>query len=301
MTSLWIPITIVAAFFQALRTGLQKQLALSLSSNASAFTRFLYGLPFALLYLIVVLVLNRRGPPPVDAAFLVWVLVGSVGQSIATALLVAAIGMRSFAVGVAYSKTEVIQAAIVGVVLLGEPPTPAAAVGILIATCGVMLMSVARGRQGFRALVASFRERAVLLGLGAGTGFAVAAVGFRGAALSLGLPSVLAAAYTLAWATVLQTVLMGAFLVWREPAQLAAALRSWRTAGLVGLTSILGSAGWFTAMTIQLVAYVRTLGLVELVFTYALTRIWFKEHVARGELWGMSAVVLGIGFVLLGR
>lgn len=300
MTGIWIPITIVAAVFQALRTGLQKQLALSLSTNASAFTRFLYGLPFALLYLMAVLLIGGHGLPPVDATFLLWVLVGSIGQSVATALLVAAIGMRSFAVGVAYSKTEVIQAAIVGLVLLGEPPTPGATIGIVIATLGVMVMSMARSKMGFRALVTALRERSVLVGLGAGTGFAVAAVGFRGAALELGLSNVvLAAAYTLAWATVVQTVTMGAFLAWREPAQLVASFRSWRTAGLVGLTSILGSACWFTAMTVQLVAYVRTLGLVELIFTYALTRLWFKERVHKGELWGMVAVVLGIGFVLL--
>ena len=226
--------------------------------------------------------------------------VGSIGQSVATSLLVAAIGIRSFAVGVAYSKTEVIQAAIVGLLLLGEPPTPGATVGIVIATLGVMVMSLARTRLGFKALVTALGERAVLIGLGAGTGFAVAAVGFRGAALALGLSNVVvAAAYTLAWATVVQTVTMGAFLAWREPAQLVAALRSWRTAGLVGITSILGSACWFTAMTVQLVAYVRTLGLVELIFTYALTRVWFKERVHPGELWGIVAVVLGIGFVLL--
>ncbi|MDF1585078.1 DMT family transporter [Marinimicrococcus flavescens] len=300
MQDLWIPVTIAAALFQTLRTAVQKYLAGRLSTTASAFTRFAYGAPFALAYLAGLAAWQDAAVPAPDLAFVGWVLLGAVAQIIATGLLIAAVTLRNFTVGVAWSKTEILQAALVGIVLLGEPVGPVGTAGIMLATAGVMLMSLAKSGQGWRALLAGLTERAALVGIGAGAGFAISAVGFRGAALSLGLENpIFAASVTLAWATTLQTLLLGAWLAWREPGQLMLVLRSWRISGLAGLASVLGSGCWFTAMTIQVVPYVRTLGLVELVFTYLLTVFWFRERPKLRELLGVLAMAGGIAMVLL--
>lgn len=300
MQDLWIPVTIAAALFQTLRVAVQKYLTGQLSTTASAFTRFAYGAPFALLYMAGLALVGDVAVPAVEPGFLVWVLAGAVSQIVATALLIAAVTLRNFTVGVAWSKTEILQAALVGIVLLGEPVGLAGSVGIMLATAGVMLMSLAKGGQGWRPLLAGLTERSALVGIGAGAGFAVSAVGFRGAALSLGLDDpVFAAAVTLAWATTLQTLILGAWLAWREPGQLGLVLRSWRVSGIAGITSVLGSGCWFTAMTIQLVPYVRTLGLIELIFTYLLTVFWFHEKPRLRELMGVLAMTAGIALVLL--
>src|SRR4030066_78745 len=67
------------------------------------------------------------------AEFWPWIVTGAVAQILATALMLAAMNDRSFVVTIAYTKTEPVQTAIFGLVLLGDRLTPALAVAILIA------------------------------------------------------------------------------------------------------------------------------------------------------------------------
>jgi drug/metabolite transporter (DMT)-like permease len=67
---------------------------------------------------------------------------------------------------------------------------------------------------------------------------------------------------------------------------------------LVGLTSFLDSAGWFTAFTLQIAAYVRTLGLVELAFTLLISRYAFRERARPVEIIGLAMLVISIAAVL---
>ena len=59
------------------------------------------------------------------------------------------------------------------------------------------------------------------------------------------------------------------------------------------------SAGWVTAMAIEPVAHVRTLGLVELLFSYAVSRRLFREHLKPIELAGVLLLTLGLVIVTL--
>ena len=59
------------------------------------------------------------------------------------------------------------------------------------------------------------------------------------------------------------------------------------------------SAGWFTAFALEPVAHVRTLGLVELVFSYAVSRRLFLEKVSRTELAGMALIAAGVAVIVL--
>lgn len=299
MEQVWIPITVAAALCQSVRTALQKALAGKVSTNASAFVRFAYGAPFALVYLLALAFAMGVAPPAPSGRFLLCVVAGSVAQIVATSLLIHVLGKRNFPVGVAYSKTEVIQAAVFGLVFLDDRLTLWGAAAILTGTLGVMLFSIARGPVGAAALVSAWTSRTALLGILSGACFGLSAVGFRGASLAAGLESpFLSAAYALAWSTVLQSLMMAAWLQVREREQWAKLARVWKPSALAGIASVLGSAGWFTAMTLVPVAYVRTLGLVELLFTFALSVFWFRERPRRREAVGVVLLVCGIAMVL---
>ena len=299
MTWLWIPLTIGAALLQSLRSAVQRHLTRVLSTNGATFTRFAYGLPLAVLYILLLTEgLGSAWPSPAKD-FWLWVATGSIAQILATALLLLVFRWKNFAVGVAYAKTEVVQAALFGLVFLGEHVTWLGALAILLGTMGVMLFSLKQDAHPLRAFLTGWLERPALLGLVSAALFGVSAVGFRAASLSLGHQSpIVAAAFTLACSAAIQTAMMALYLRLREPGQITKVAKAWRLASLSGITGIVGSAGWFTAMTLQQVAYVRTLGLIEMLFTFAIAVLFFKEHPRRAEILGIALLVAAIGLVL---
>lgn len=296
---LWIPITVAAALFQCLRTALQKFLKGRMSTSASTFTRFAFGMPLAVLYVLGLVLVGGYAAPQPGPAFFAWVVTGGLAQIVATGLLLHVLSFRNFPVGVAYTKTEVVQAAVFGLIFLGDHLTAWGSASILISTLGVMLVSLVASGNPLRALLTGWMERSALLGIASGGFFAVSAVGFRAASLSLEYPNpIVAAAYTLAFATSIQSIVLGAYLAWREREQFRNLAAAWRPSLMAGVMSVLGSAGWFTAMTLQTVAYVRTLGLVELIFTFLLSALWFREKPRSTEIAGVALVVLGIAMIL---
>ncbi len=309
---LWVPITIAAAFLQNLRSALQKHLrGGGLSTSGATYVRFAFGVPFAVVYAAALAGLGGGPVPGPNAAFALYCAGGGLAQILGTALLIQAFAHRNFAVGMAYSKTEAVQTAVFGIVILGEPIGLNATIAILISLAGVLALSLARTATAtadaahppparlLRDLLAS---PAALLGIASGAGFALAAVSYRAAALSLPSGNVpVRAAFTLVCVITLQTLAMTVYIAWREPGQLAAVWRARRTALWVGLSGMLASAGWFTAMTLQNAALVRALGQIELVFTFAASRYAFRERTTPTELAGIALVIAGILILLLGR
>ncbi|HSD52617.1 MAG TPA: DMT family transporter [Burkholderiales bacterium] len=298
--SLWIPVTIWAAFAQTLRNAAQRSLTDALGTLGATLVRFLYGLPFAALWLWVVQALGGFALPAPNARFAVWVVVGAIAQMVATALLLRVMAERNFALGVAYSKTEIIQVALFGLAFLGDPVTAVAAAAIACGTLGVLLIAPADKERPLRALVAGWTSRTALVGLGSGASFALSAVGYRGAALALEATSFLiAAAFTLLVAQVIQTCLLGGWLLARDPAVVVRVFREWRASLFAGFMGAAASAGWFTAMAIEPVAHVRTLGLIELVFSAVVSRRFFRERMTRREIVGMLLLAAGVVIVTL--
>jgi drug/metabolite transporter (DMT)-like permease len=297
---LWIPVTIWAAFAQTLRNAAQRSLIDTLGTLGATLVRFLYGLPFAARWLWIVHRLGEFALPVPNARFAVWVTVGAVAQMVATALLLRVMAERNFALGVAYSKTEIIQVALFGLAFLGDPVTAATAAAIVCGTLGVLLLAPADKERPWRALVAGWTSRTALIGLGSGAAFALSAVGYRGAALALeGAPFLMAAAFTLLVAQVLQTVLLGGWLLARDAAVVGRVIRAWRASLFAGFMGTAASAGWFTAMAIEPVANVRTLGLVELLFSAIVSRRFFRERMTRREMAGMLLIVAGVVIITL--
>jgi drug/metabolite transporter (DMT)-like permease len=292
---LWIPVTIWAAFAQTLRNATQRRLTAELGTLGATLVRFLYGLPFALLWFWAVLAWTGDALPRPGAAFMAWGALGALSQIAATALLLRTMQERNFALGVAYSKTEVVQVALFAYVALGDRVGAAALVAIACATVGVLLLSPADKERPLRALLSGWTGKPALLGLASGCAFAFAAVGYRGAALAIDHANYLtAAATTLAMALALQTVVLGGWLLARAPATVAGVFREWRPSLFAGFMGAAASAGWFTAFAIEAAANVRTLGLVELIFSYLVSLKLFRERLSAMELAGIALIALGV-------
>lgn len=291
----WIPITIAAAFLQNLRSALQKHLRSSLGTRGASFVRFGFGFPVAVVYVSALHWIAGYRFPALNLNFAFWAVVGGLAQIYATILLVHLFSLRNFAVGTAYSKTEPVQAALFGFLLIGEKLTLGAVLAIIVGVFGVMLISMARSPLSPKSLLTALTGRTALIGIASGGVFGISAVAYRSAALSLDGPNpVMQAAVTLACVTGFQTVYMLIWMLGTDRGEIVRVAKSWRSSALVGLAGVLGSACWFTAMALQPVAYVRALGQVELVFTFIASWFLFKERLNLREFLGCLLIVGGI-------
>ncbi len=296
----WIPITIFAAFFQNVRTAMQKYLKDRLSTGGATYVRFLYGAPFALIYILGLDHFTSLSIPEPNGEFGIFMAMGGIAQILATGLLVSLFSLKNFAVGTTYSKTETVQAAIFGIVILGESVGLGGSLAIAISFVGILLISMSSSSFTLRDFLSGWTTKAAAYGLLSGAFFGISAVSYRAAALALGGEgAVMQAAFTLVCVLFFQTAVMTVYLPIREPGQLMKVIKAWRVAILVGLTGMLGSVGWFTAMTLQNAAYVRALGQIELVFTFIASYYYFKEKTNKIEATGIGLIVVGILVLLL--
>ncbi len=300
MFELWIPLTIAAAFFQNLRSALQKHLKSKLSTGGAAYVRFLYALPFAILYCWGLTTFGNFPIPAVNTEFLMYCFLGGLSQIIFTFLLVYLFSFKSFAVGTTYSKTETIQVAILGLVLLGDKLSISAVIAIVISLFGVMILSAAQSKITPKNLLAGLFEKQTLIGLICGAFLGASAVFFRGATLALeDTDFIMRAAFALGVGLTMQTVGMGIYLRLKEPGQLTKVIVHWPPALAVGIAGVLASIGWFTAFTLQNAAYIRALGQIELIFTFIASVLIFKEKTSRLEVIGILLVAAAILILLI--
>ena len=298
---LWIVVTIAAAFFQTVRFMLQKLLSASaLSSAGATFARFLYSAPMVVVFLALYCVATDSLLPATTLRYWLFALSGGLSQILATLCVVMLFQSRNFAVGITFKKTEVIQTALVGWVLLGESISSLGVGVIVIGLIGVLMLSETPGLSGdwWRRIC----NRASGLGVLSGFLFAISGVCYRGATLELASEDpLLRAGMTLACVTSAQLIAMALWLRLFEPGQISAVWGARRTAAWIGLTSMAGSFCWFTAFTLQTVAYVNALGQIELVFSLLATVFFFKEPITRRELYGLgvlSVSILGLIMVI---
>jgi len=247
----WVAVTLMAASAQAVRFMLQKHLKSTKLSTAGAMIAVVYAQT------------TGQGAPDIPASFWPSAIAGGLSQILATMCVVAIFAHRNFAVGITFKKTEVILAAIVGLVVLGDVVTLPVLGAIIIVLSGLL--------------------------------FAFSGVGYRGASLSLGEGDVFyRAIVTLAFVTAFQVVVMAIWLALRERAEIARVLAAWRVAGLVGITSMIGSIGWFTAFTMQTVALVKAVGQVELILSLLATMLVFGEAISKREWQGLVLIAASV-------
>jgi drug/metabolite transporter (DMT)-like permease len=292
---LWALFTIVAAAAQTVRNAAQRELTGKLGTVGATLVRFLFGFPFAVVFLLAMLETGGTLPRP-PLSFWPWLFDGALTQIAATALMLAAMEERSFVVAIAYIKTEPVQVALFGLLFLGDAVTPMMAAAIAIATAGVIVMStktsVLRGASG-----ANWRP--TILGLSAGACFALSAIGFRGAILSLHDPSyAMAATFTVAAGLAVQSMLLTLYLARRDRAVLAAIFAAWRPSVFAGFMGALASQFWFLAFALATAANVRTLALVEVLFAQAISHFVFRQPLSRREGIGIAVIVVGVALLI---
>jgi drug/metabolite transporter (DMT)-like permease len=295
----WVIATLFAAAFQTWRTALQQRLRGLLSPNAAGFVRYAFGAPWAI-GAVLCIALAGWELPALNVRFLLVIAVGGVAQIVGTNLLIRSFALRDFAIGTAFSKTEAIQVAVISVAVLGEPVSWRAWVGITVSLVGVTILATKGDRSQLRTLWSTSPDAGMWAGIGAGTGFAVAAVCIRSASQSLGSAQpIVRALITLAVMNTIQTLLNGVWLAAADRTQFGAIRKLSGASAAVGLLSVLGSAGWAIGMTLQNAALVRALGQIDLVFAFVVAKVLFHEERRPSEYLGSALVVAGVVLVLL--
>ncbi|MGH1578692.1 EamA/RhaT family transporter [Planktotalea sp.] len=296
---LWIIATIVATIFQTLRFMLQKQLSMgALSTGGATFARFAYSAPLLAAALAAWMILSGTEFPSLSARFWMMGAMGGLAQILATVCVVALFRARNFAVGITFKKTEVVQAAFVGLIILGEGVSALGLIAILVGLMGVLFLSSAPEATG------NWKERlftrAAGLGLASGLLFAISGVTYRGAIMEVSFEEpALRAALTLSAVTLMQLCAMLVWLRLFEQGQITAVWAARRKALWVGLMSLGGSLGWFLAFALQTAAYVKALGQIELIFSLMVSVLVFKESVSKREGIGIALLTASVLLLIL--
>jgi drug/metabolite transporter (DMT)-like permease len=285
---LWAVFTLLGAAGQVARNSLQRHLTPQLGTLGATLVRFLFGFPFALLFLATAWLSTGGAVPSVTLPFALWLLLGALTQIAATALMLLTMERRSFIVTTAYLKSEPLLVALMGVTLLGDHLTALMAAAILLAMAGVMLISVKP-----KTLEAG-GWTPMLLGLSSAALFAASAIGYRGAILALGRADyLLPATFALALGLALQTALLLAWFGVMQRGVLRAVLAHWQPSLAAGFTGAAASQMWFLAFALATAASVRTLALVEVLFAQAVSKMFFRQGATAREAVGIALLVAG--------
>jgi drug/metabolite transporter (DMT)-like permease len=297
-SALWIPIVLAAAAAQTVRNAAQRSVTKTAGVLPATFIRFAFGLPFAVVALVVLLAATGRTMPAPGASFVAWIAFGAVMQVASTAFFVAAMEARGFVVAVVLSKTEVLQVGVFGLLVLGEPLTLAVAAAMVLGTTGVLVLTAPS--RGVGDMASAWASKGALLGLASGAGLALCAVGYRGAMLALPPEAPwMKGVYGLVWAQSIQTLLVGGYLLARDRAGLAQVMAGWRVSVVAGLAGALASMGWFTAFALRSAVDVRIVGLAEVLFSFIVSHRFFRERVSALEVLGMALLVACVVVVAL--
>lgn len=291
---LWIYFTLLAAFMQAIRTAGQKQLSGHLNAMATTGVRYLYALPFAFLYLLLVTEYRQVPVPELNSTFLRYATIACVMQILGTFCLVAAFNYRNFAVATSLAKTEAIQVAVVGALVFSVSLSLLGWLSVFIGVVGVLIVS--KVKFSFADV---FQNPGAGFGLASGLALAITTLLIRESSLALNSDLIASAALTLFFMVAVQSVISIIYVWVQDKRQLTLMLKHWRLCLFVGITSVVGSIGWFTAASFQNAAYVKALGQIEFFFTLVLTYRLFKERITAMEYLGMLLIVASVVILLL--
>lgn len=281
--------TLLAVVMQSLRTASQKQVSKRLSIHAATLVRFLFGIKFAALYFFLVIRVYQPIHIALTSEFIISGALASVSQIIATVFLIKALTLRNFSVGTALAKTEALLAAILGAMFFSAHLNLWGYFSVFFGVCGLLVAS------NWKVTLRDFSDnQSIRYGIGAGLGFALASLWIRDASLSLEIPRIVSAASVLLYMIVLQSLICLIWISVKEPEQFAQIRDNLGTCLFIGFSGVAGSIGWFTAMSLQNVALVKTLGQVEFIVSLFITYLYFGEKISRREYLGISLIALSV-------
>lgn len=288
---LWVLLTIFAASMQAWRNAFQSQLGQTVSVAGVTLARFIWAPPIAVLYLLGIYLWNPQPLPDFSPLFWLYTCGAAFFQILATGLMVMLFKQNNYAVGAGLAKSEAIIAAVLGVVFFSTQLSSMGWLGVMLGGLAVFILSHAKGSK-------SFSLWTLLLGLGSGLAFALTSLWIREASLLLSLPFPHRAAWVLVWVLMLQASLLFFVLKWRDPASIKGLKQHSKMTLIISVTSCLGSIGWFSAMSLQSVAYVKTLGQIEVFFTMLISTFWLKQAVNKKHIGGLIFIAIAAILVM---
>jgi drug/metabolite transporter (DMT)-like permease len=298
---LWVSVTFLAAIAQTIRCALQKKMKPVLGDLGATYIRFSYGLPFAWLWFFVYAEISGGTFPGMTTSFWIWTVVASLTQVLFTIFLIKMFSYRSFAAGTAFSKTEVIQAAIFEAIIIGVVVKFITGIAIFIGTVAVVMLSLAKSNLTKEDIKSALLSRQTVIGLASGTTLGLSTVSFGAAILALeGGDWLMAASYAGAISVTLQTVCMGLWM-WFTSArsEFIASLVHWRLSLSTGFFAAVATAAWFGAFALNAVAPVRAVGQVELLITLGISILYFKEKVNLVEALSIFLLIISILMILI--
>ncbi|WP_062260312.1 DMT family transporter [Endozoicomonas arenosclerae] len=292
--STWIWLTLMAAVAQAFRSAGQKKLSEHVSVWGTTFARYAFALPLVWLYFMAQLNWQDAELPAISSTFLWYSLGTALAQIAATAFVVKLFQLRNFAIGIIYSKSEAVLVAVLGVLIFSQILSGAGWISVLLGVVGLMFLNPPGKQKGFRALFSASAG----IGLASGFCFALTTLWARQASLSLGADPIVTSAYTLSVSISMQVVILGSYILFKEPETLRKLAQRWQLSSGVGVLSLVGSIGWFTAFSLQNPALVKTLGQVEFFFALILSTRLFKESHSVREYCGMALLLASVILLL---
>jgi drug/metabolite transporter (DMT)-like permease len=290
---IWIFLTLLAVFMQAWRNAFQSQLGQEVKTAGVTLARFILAGPIAAVYLWLLYAIEPTHIPSFTTEYWLFILGASGMQIVATSLMVKLFKMNNFAVGAGLAKSEALVAAVLGTLFFGTTLSLLGWLGVLIGGLAVIMMSAARGFK-------SLSLPTVLMGLACGSAFALTSLWVREASLRLDVPFPYSAAWVLLMVISIQTAVLMIFLGLKDPATLKALWQRPKLTILISVSSCLGSIGWFSAMSIQNVPYVKTLGQIEIFFTLLISTYWLKQKVQIKDGLGLVLIAIAALFVIWG-
>lgn len=302
MEHVWIALAVMAALMQAVRTAAQKTLNKRMSTLGTTYVRSIFGLPVMIAHLAIVIAwTGGAAMPPMKPLYLLHTFLGALTQVLATMLLIRMMRLKDFAVGTMLTKVDIVMTALIGMALFSERVSVLGFVALFIVLAGVILMSL--GKTGLKGLptgpgglAAALTSEATRVALGCAFLFTLSYLFLREATLVIAGDGGIAwrGAWTVVIATGMQVVFVGLWLAAREPATFQQIRPNVAISTFIGLTSAIGSIGWFTAFAMQNASYVRAVGQIEVVFTLLISALYFREKVRPLEYAGIAATVAGV-------
>ncbi|MEZ8628529.1 multidrug transporter [Vibrio splendidus] len=290
MSFSWIAFTLLAAFSQSWRNAFQSKLSGTMSVAGVTLARFIWAGPIALIYLCALYQWKPVPTPDFSGEFVFYIIAAAIMQILATGLMVMLFKLENYAIGAGLAKCEAPVSAVLSVLFFGTALTLTGWVGVLIGTLGVLIMSSSSGWR-------SLSPKVFLLGMACSTAFALTSLWVREASLSIGLPFPHSAAWVLFLVISIQTVIICTYLFFRERDTLRQIFKKSKLVVITSLASVIGSLGWFSAMSLQAVPYVKTLGQVEVIFMVLISYFWLGQSIARKDI--LALILLSIAAVLV--
>ena len=278
---------------QTWRNALQSKLSGQVHTSGVTLARFLFASPLAALYLFILYQFQDVQLPHFSLEFSVYVAIASILQITATALMVVLFKQKNFAVGAGLAKSEALVAGVLGTLFFGSQLTFLGWIGILVGTLSIFVLSGLLQRG-------NFSLKTVLIGLACGTSFALTSLFVREASHALDVPFPYSAGWVLLCVLVIQTLVLSSYILWQKPEVFEQLKQNSKLTLATSFTSCIGSIGWFSAMALQHVAYVKTLGQIEVLFTILLSALWLKQPVKRNDMVGLLLISIAAVMVMWG-